>query len=79
MIAGTMFLDAYFKSSSVVGRSTLLGFLVAVYFTTLRWGVGGAWRKIGFESGFGCLPLLSGTGANEPEPDNRDYAWHNLI
>jgi len=36
MIAETMMPEAYFKGGSVVGLSTLLGFLVAIFFTTLH-------------------------------------------
>lgn len=36
MIAETMLPEAYFKGGSVVGLSTLAGFLVAVFFTTLE-------------------------------------------
>ncbi len=35
MIAETMLPEAYFKGGSVVGLSTLMGFLVAIFFTTL--------------------------------------------
>ncbi len=34
--AETMMLEAYFKGGSVVGMSTLLGFLVAVFSNTLE-------------------------------------------
>ncbi len=36
MIAETMMPEAYFKGGSVVGLSTLAGFLVAIFFTTLE-------------------------------------------
>ena len=36
MIAETMMPEAYFKGGSVVGLSTLSGFLVAIFFTTLE-------------------------------------------
>ena len=36
MIAETMMPEAYFKGGSVVGLSTLAGFLVAIFFTTLH-------------------------------------------
>jgi zinc transporter ZupT len=36
MIAETMLPEAYFKGGSVVGMSTLSGFLVAIFFKTLE-------------------------------------------
>ena len=36
MIAETMMPKAYFKGGSVVGLSTLSGFLVAIFFTALE-------------------------------------------
>jgi zinc transporter ZupT len=38
MIAETMLPEAYFKGGSVVGMSTLMGFLVAIFFKTLETG-----------------------------------------
>ena len=36
MIAETMMPEAYFKGGSVVGMSTLMGFLVAIFFKSLE-------------------------------------------
>ncbi len=36
MIAEIMLPEAYFKGGSVVGMSTLIGFLVAIFFKTLE-------------------------------------------
>jgi len=36
MLAETMLPEAYFKDSSIVGISTLLGFLTAIFFQTLQ-------------------------------------------
>ncbi len=36
MIAETMLPEAYFKGGSIVGISTLLGFLTPIYFKTLE-------------------------------------------
>jgi zinc transporter ZupT len=36
MIAETMMPKAYFKGGSVVGMSTLMGFLVAIFFKSLE-------------------------------------------
>ena len=36
MIAETMLPEAYFKGGSVVGMSTLMGFLAAIFFKTLE-------------------------------------------
>ncbi len=36
MIAETMMPEAYLKGGSVVGLSTLMGFLAAIFFTTLE-------------------------------------------
>lgn len=36
MIAQTMLPEAYFKGGSIIGFSTLLGFLAAIFFKTLE-------------------------------------------
>ena len=64
MIAETMKPEASFKGGSVVGLSTLLGFLVATFFTTLHQSAGETSGNVRFESVFGYPPIPSLSGEN---------------
>jgi hypothetical protein len=78
MIAETMLPEAYFKGCSVVGLSTLFGFLVAIYSKTLEPNDAGGAFEVPKHGQTPVTETTAGAGMPAPPAINRPIVTSEL-